>query len=337
MLLLFNAIAHFCVDGLCASVLFGRLPESAMALVTVYNALAFATQCLIGIIADRWKEQRWAEGLSIIAIVLGWYLPVSPLARVLLIGLGNSVFHVTGGIMTMKRSAGRALELGVFVAPGALGLSIGVLWQSYGDVFAVLLLLCGIFAFVLEKKTQEDQFYLKNEDPDWTVLILLTVAVAVRAIGGTAVHFSWKTGAALSLCMTLFVVAGKMLGGLFCDRLGPLKTAVISIIPASILIAFFSDLAIPSMVGQLAVNLTMPVTLWLMYRCIPDSPGLAFGLAASALLPGTLAGHLMTLTGPALWICVLISFLFGLVAIIFSYKRMGFLQDPNQHNMEGRI
>ena len=141
MLLLFNAIAHFCVDGLCASVLFGRLPESAMALVTVYNALAFATQCLIGIIADRWKEQRWAEGLSIIAIVLGWYLPVSPLARVLLIGLGNSVFHVTGGIMTMKRSAGRALELGVFVAEQAYAFHhhFGAFYDFF-DVFHLLFL-----------------------------------------------------------------------------------------------------------------------------------------------------------------------------------------------------
>ena len=60
-----------------------------------------------------------------------------------------------------------------------------------------------------------------------------------------------------------------------------------------------------------------------MYRCIPESLGLAFGLAASALLPGTLAGRLMKLTGPALWICVLISFLFGLIAIIISLKRMG--------------
>ncbi|MBR3356011.1 MAG: hypothetical protein IKG47_11820, partial [Oscillospiraceae bacterium] len=121
MLLFFNALAHFCVDGLCASVLFGCLPESAMSLVIVYNILAFTTQCIVGMIADRWKEQRWAECISILAVVLGWFFPVTPLIRVILVGLGNSLFHVTGGVMTLKRSSGKALELGIFVAPGALG------------------------------------------------------------------------------------------------------------------------------------------------------------------------------------------------------------------------
>ena len=39
--------------------------------------------------------------------------------------------------------------------------------------------------------------------------------------------------------------------------------------------------------GQFLLNLTMPVTLWLLYLAMPDSPGFAFGLAASALWPGT--------------------------------------------------
>lgn len=323
MLLFINAFAHFCVDGLCGCVLFGRLPESALSLISVYNMLAFTTQCLVGMIADRWKEQRWAESISMLSIILGWFLPVSPVMRVFLVGLGNSVFHVTGGVMTLKRSSGRALELGLFVAPGALGITMGTLWPGLGDLFAVLLFICCVLILVLEPKTKEDSLVYNNSRPDWVVMILLILAVAVRAVGGTAVNFSWKTTSALTVCMTVFVVAGKMLGGFFCDRIGPLKASLISIIPASILIAWFSDLAIPSMIGQLALNLTMPVTLWLMYRCIPESPGLAFGLAASALLPGTLAGRLMKLTGPALWICVLISFLFGLIAIIISLKRMG--------------
>ena len=225
MLLFFNALAHFCVDGLCASVLFGRLPDSAMSLVIVYNTLAFTTQCFIGLIAGKWKEQRWAECVSILSVIMGWYLPVAPLIRVILVGLGNSLFHVTGGVMTLKRSSGKALELGIFVAPGALGLTLGVIWPQYNNI--------GI-----------------GKQPDWIVLILLTIAVAVRAVGGTAVNFSWKTTSALTVLMTAFVVAGKMLGGLFCDRIGPLKTALISIIPASILIAWFSDLAIPSMIGH---------------------------------------------------------------------------------------
>ena len=55
---------------------------------------------------------------------------------------------------------------------------------------------------------------------------------------------------------------------------------------------------------------------------MPDAPGLAFGLAASALWPGMLAGQLLTLTGPALWACVLITFGFGLYAILYAERKM---------------
>jgi hypothetical protein len=154
------------------------------------------------------------------------------------------------------------------------------------------------------------------------VPLLLTCAVAVRAIGGSAVSFSWKTTSALTLLMTFFVFVGKTAGGFVCDRLGVRKTALVSIPIAALLIAFGPNLMIPSLIGQFALNLTMPVTLWLMYRAMPDSPGFAFGLAASALWPGTIAGQLMQLTGPALWICVIASFVFGLWAILLSNKHI---------------
>jgi hypothetical protein len=64
----------------------------------------------------------------------------------------------------------------------------------------------------------------------------------------------------------------------------------------------------------------MPVTLWLLYRLLPDAPGFAFGLAASALWPGTIIGQLITLTGPAQKILTLVCFLFGLAAILWSVR-----------------
>ena len=65
----------------------------------------------------------------------------------------------------------------------------------------------------------------------------------------------------------------------------------------------------------------MPVTLWLLYCAMPDSPGFAFGLAASALWPGTLAGKFIELTGAARWIFLLLCFGFCLFAILFSAAR----------------
>ena len=91
---------------------------------------------------------------------------------------------------------------------------------------------------------------------------------------------------------------------------------------ACVLVAFCFFWMVPSLAGQLLVNLTMPVTLYLMYRAVPDSPGFAFGLAASALWPGTIAGGLIQLTG--LWQAVLIiaCFAFGLISILYADRRL---------------
>ena len=318
-----NASAHLLVDGLCAATVFGpvRAAGDPAVLILVYNTLAFSTQCLVGLAADRIRRHETSEALAMALIVLGFSLPLPAWLRVVLIGLGNSVFHVAAGAMTIEQSRGKAWPLGVFVAPGAIGVTAGTLWPQTGTVFAVLLAICAAAALLLPKGSPAP---LKCEKAEGSLLvpILLTLAVAVRAVGGSAVSFPWKTGAAGALVLTGAVFLGKCAGGFVCDRLGARRSAWLSIAPAAVLIAFCSAWAAPSLLGQFALNLTMPVTLWLLWRAMPDAPGFAFGLAASALWPGMIAGGLMTLTGPALWVCVLLSFSFGLWAVLFAVRRI---------------
>ncbi len=329
MLIFISSLAHFLVDGLCISVLFGQIAGSgdiALA-VLIYNTLAFSTQCIVGLVTD--STGRWGRlcCVSMLAVVLGFILPVHWGIKLALISLGNSLFHVTGGSMVLCESGGKAAKLGVFVAPGAIGVTLGTLWPQLRIIFALALLVCavemGIIA--LHRKDRKLQKLRSQTVPGKLpifAVVLLTLAVAVRAVGGSAVSFPWKDGAVLSILMTLFVFAGKMAGGFVCDRLGAAKTACISIPLSALLIAFCSAWMLPSLAEQFLLNLSMPVTLWLLYRAMPDSPGFAFGLAASALWPGTIAGQLFTLTGPALWMCVIVSFLFGLIAIIYSERRL---------------
>ena len=119
-----NAASHLLVDGLCAATVFGKLADAAdlPMLILLYNTLAFSTQCLVGLAADRLKSDQIAASVSMLCIVLGYALPIPGWLRVGLIGLGNSVFHVAGGRMTLLQSDGKAWPLGVFVAPGAVGL-----------------------------------------------------------------------------------------------------------------------------------------------------------------------------------------------------------------------
>ncbi|HPX70590.1 MAG TPA: hypothetical protein PLO47_02515, partial [Bacillota bacterium] len=258
-----------------------------------------------------------------------WFLPIGVIPKAVVAGIGNSVFHVAGGIMTMLEYRGRAKELGLFVAPGAIGVSLGVFFSHLGVWLACGLIACAALigfsakgAFLYNESPAFLGKSLRRRDLPVSVAAFLTAAVAVRAIGGSAVSFPWKTGVEAALIMTVFVFAGKAAGGFVCDRIGAVRTAYISIVPAAILVAFFSAYMVPSLAGQFLLNLTMPVTLWLLYEAMPDSPGLAFGLAAAALWPGSLIGGLFQLTGPALWACVIMSFCFGLVAIILCERKI---------------
>lgn len=319
-----NALSHLLVDGVCTATVFGpvRAGGDPAVLILVYNTLAFSTQCLVGLASDRLRRHAAAETIAMALAALGFLLPLATWMRVALIGLGNSVFHVAAGSVTMEESRGKAWPLGVFVAPGAIGVTVGTLWPGLGAAFAVLLLLCASAVLPLSKGRSPVPAQNKAAGGSLLVPILLTLAVAVRAVGGSAAAFPWKTGAVSALMLTGAVFLGKLAGGFVCDRIGARRSAWASIVLAAGLIAFCASWTVPSLLGQFTLNLTMPVTLWLLYRAMPDAPGFAFGLAASALWPGMIAGGLMTLTGPALWTCVLASFGFGLWAILFAERRL---------------
>lgn len=95
----------------------------------IYNTVAFTFQCIAGLLADllRRHERLAALGLALCAIAA--LLPLPGYAAAAVLGLGNCVFHVAGGTVTLKGSA-NAGPLGVFVAPGTVGLALGTLWPE---------------------------------------------------------------------------------------------------------------------------------------------------------------------------------------------------------------
>ena len=88
------------------------------------------------------------------------------------------------------------------------------------------------------------------------------------------------------------------------------------------LVAFCAAWEIPSLIGQFLLNLTMPVTLWQLYRALPREPGFSFGLAASALWPGAFLGKVLNQSGAAPQPYVIVSFLFGFAAILWAEKKL---------------
>ena len=340
-----NAISHFLVDAACVCALYSSARGSGAeaACVLLYNTFAFSTQCVAGLLFDmlRMPERRAARGglrrsagpdlrfygyleaAAMLLVAVFALLPLPPVLKVILIGLGNSVFHVCGGTVTLRRSRGKAASLGVFVAPGAFGVTLGTLLPSASVWVSCCLGVFAVLCFVVYRGADPDG---GAERPtaiprDTGVLLpaaLLTAAVAVRAIGGCAASFTWKDGAADAVLLTLFVFLGKALGGFACDRLGASRMSAVTVALAAVFTAFFARSMPLSLAGQFLLNLSMPVTLWLMYKLLPDLPGFAFGLTASALWPGTIAGWMIQLTGAAQSALILLCFIISLGAIIYT-------------------
>jgi hypothetical protein len=63
----------------------------------------------------------------------------------------------------------------------------------------------------------------------------------------------------------------------------------------------------------------MPVTLMLLYRAMPNNPGFSFGLAASMLFPGLLAGNLLNGIGHQSFMTPVLFLIFALNAGILSF------------------
>ncbi len=303
MLCIFS-IMHALVDGICAATMLGQLaplfPSDIAVLVLLYNLLAFSTQGLTGLLVDKVGRHRALTVLSAALVVSGLLFPANlgwhALFKTALVGLGNSLFHVAAGAKVIKNAPKKAWPLGVFVGPGALGLTLGTLFPWLGGWFAIALsaacvALCLLKAPEPEPSAAEPVIrFAEKEDMLKRVLLsaALLFCVFSRAFGGRAVSFPWKNGALLTIVLTLSVVAGKMLGGVLCDRLGAFKLSAVSVPAAALLMLFCSQWMLPSLLGQFLLNLSMPVTLWLLCVLIPDSPGFAFGLAASCLYPGSL-------------------------------------------------
>jgi hypothetical protein len=121
-----------------------------------------------------------------------------------------------------------------------------------------------------------------------------------------------------STVVVLLVFLGKSAGGFINDRLGSAVTAWISLPLAVVLLLLGKPYTI--CFGQFLLNLSMPITLFLLYRCMPDSPGFAFGLAASALWPGTLFGLYLSNRGVMHILIIVFCFGLSLYAIIFAER-----------------
>ncbi len=158
------SVWHLLVDGMCAIAMFGKYisNEDGYFSILIYNFCAFALQMPFGVLLDALiagdERKKYDFGfltavIGVICTVMGAY------TNPVILGIGNALFHIGGGVGTIHGNFGAEkgivdnrliIRLGIFVAPGAIGLYLGtllakagmsnekILWTSLGMLICVI-------------------------------------------------------------------------------------------------------------------------------------------------------------------------------------------------------
>ena len=235
-------------------------------------------------------------------------------------GIGNSFFHVGGGISVLRSDFGHAAKPGIFVSTGAMGVFLGPVIAAKNPNQAVSAAVCcagmcilGIALYIFAKNQQFDVKVPVITDASLigdarsravsartasagAILILMTICI--RSYAGTIMTYSWKAVPLLGFLFALGTVLGKALGGIIGDRKGWSKTAVTSLLISMCLFVFAGKSPVCGIAGVLLFNMTMPITLTAL-ACLfgRKYAGAAFGMTTFALFLGTLPGVISNITG----------------------------------------
>lgn len=304
------SVLHMFVDGVCAFAMFGTFlgREQGYRYVLFYNFCAFALQMPFGAVLDLLnrkcgKEISFVTACTGVAITL-----IGAFTHPVVLGIGNALFHIGGGVGTIhedERKGWRGRGLGVFVAPGAFGLYLGMLlaknragsgWLYGAGVFMALICAGAVCRRLRTGIRARTAVSVAADSTQVGIAACLFLVVVLRSYIGMAVTFSWKTTVSAAVISTLAIVFGKAAGGFLAARLGFLRTAVVSLSAAAIFY-LFSGFMPAGVLALFLFNMTMPITLYLLIRKLPGLPGFSFGF----LTFGLFLGFLPTYFGLQTW------------------------------------
>lgn len=292
------AVAHLVVDAACAYLLLGILDLNSnifLAILT-YNAIAFVLQAPIGLLIDRILHPKPAAMIGLTLVAFSFLCWNNIYAAVIIVSIGNALFHVGGGSLVLSMKNNKATYSGIYVAPGAIGLSIGTLLSVSRFSFTfwtfpiLLMLLC---CLVYSIRTPDfirthDETVKTSSNYGILLIILIMIPIAVRSLIGFSVDFPWKQNQYLLYVLLAAIVLGKVFGGILADKYGLLKVGVGGLLISTPLLAFYSSIPILGILGAFALNFTMPVTLIAILNILPRHKGLSFGLTTATLFVGAL-------------------------------------------------
>lgn len=300
-IVLVYSVIHLAVDMSCAILVSNLLAQRAdgsyslFGAVVLYDFAAFVLQLPFGMLADKLNKNALVSAVGCVLVAAAYGFAAHGVIACIIAGIGNALFHVGGGIDVLNISEGRAAPSGIYVSTGALGLFLGMKSAAFGfqRYFAVVLLLLLCFAALqwlyvkVKGSVRNVPFSVQAlSGSAWLAVLCLMLTVCLRSYVGMILAFEWKSRLPLGFAAIVGVVLGKMLGGVIGDKIGYLKTAVLSLGLAAVLFLFAFDVPAVGIAAILLFNMTMPLTLTLLADIFSGARGMAFGLLTVALFVG---------------------------------------------------
>lgn len=319
MTAIYSAV-HLLVDFACAYLMFSGIygAREWYLCLLLYNFCAFAMQMPMGAAADALDKNARLSALGCV-LIGGAYLVcalggvaeeaglvsagVLSVMAAVTAGLGNGLFHVGGGLDVLNRSGENAGLLGVFVAPGALGVFLGTtIGKNAAGMreWPALLLVVSACAIVWAARREKRWESSGNSPVSYegirsggaaAAVVCLLLVVVFRSYLGMIQDFSWKDSLGAGAMLAAATALGKMAGGFLADVAGMRRVAFASVSLAGILYLLSGCPA----AGILAVffwNMTMPLTLWAVAKLLPGAKGFTFGLLTFGLFLGFCPAYL---------------------------------------------
>lgn len=327
------SLCHFIVDFVCAIFIFGNLPHvsntySEFIFATImYNFFAFAFQVPIGYILDKFRIYKYIAIIGLCLIGFGYLININnTFVLATIVGIGNALFHLEGGVNIYSISKRRAFLNGLFVAPGALGIFLGTIFCSklITTYLPIILIIVAIFLLYLVQKNEVDKGLKNNIKGNFNnfnitmIIILIGLSIIVRSIGGNAIIYTWKNGFILGLIYTLSIVIGKAFGGLLADKFGLIKVALISLTCSAICLLFGYNIHVFAYIGILLFNIPMSITLTILENALSKKIACAVGLNTMFLFLGYLICFIdLTINNNFI---LIVSIILAMLSIYFAHK-----------------
>ena len=339
------SICHFIVDFVSCLFVLGVAPNFCfdsngtfneslyIAEVIMYNFFAFAFQVPMGKIMDKLKLYKYVGIIGFCLIGICYALGFGN-AVILssIVGIGNGLFHLEGGVNAYNNSKGKAFLNGFFVAPGTLGIFLGTFFYktlalTYLPMFLIF------FAIVLLIFVQNDSLeYLENEQKVafekgaqfkvhdiLSIALLIGISIIVRSIGGTAIQYTWKQGFMLGFLYSVLIMLGKMFGGFIGDRIELKKTAVGSLALACISLMLGFKIPFFGFLGIFLFNVPMSITLLILEKC--NTKNIATMVGSNTLF--LFLGYLICLNPITLnnYAVLTVSIILAIISIYFAFRK----------------